>query len=179
MAKYATKGTEVTGWESWRGPDNERGAHAERMVAAAFGLCEVPELAGLKRGRWGPELAYRGHVSSKSRRYSTTLGKLRQARADYQKERARSAPHSPSGATGNGRPADELEPVGVDRESFWELAGFGYTVGEALLAADVARDIDTNRAAARAAGAARPPGGWEGQAQASRERKGARGPWRV
>jgi replication initiator protein RepSA len=158
VAKYATKGTEVTGWESWHGAKDARGQHAEMMVATAFALCEVPELAALKLGRWGRELAYRGHVSSKSRRYSTTLTNLRQARADYQAVRARSAP-SGSGAAadpqGFGRLSVGTEPNEVDRESFWELAGFGYSVGEALLAADVARDVETNRAAAREAGGAR------------------------
>jgi len=164
VAKYATKDTEVTGWESWRRPTNQRGVHAEMMVAAAFGLCEVPELAGLKLGRWGRELAYRGHVSSKSRRYSTTLGKLRQARADHQKEQARSAPLGSSGSPEIGRLAEGIGPAGVDRESFWELAGFGYTVGEALLAA-------------REAGAARSRAGGRdrlGRADDVRER-GARG----
>jgi hypothetical protein len=32
---------------------------------------------------WAHMLGFRGHFSSKSRRYSTTLGELRQARADY------------------------------------------------------------------------------------------------
>jgi hypothetical protein len=179
VAKYATKGTEVTGWESWHGARDARGQHAERMVGAAFALCEVPELAELKLGRWGRELAYRGHVSSKSRRYSTTLGNLRQARADYQAMRARSAPSGSGSAEpqGFGRLAAGTEADGVDRESFWELAGFGYSVGEALLAADVARDVQTNRAAAREAGGARAwvavGGTAQGEAGHARER-GAR-----
>jgi hypothetical protein len=34
-------------------------------------------------------------------------------------------------------------------ESSWELVGFGYTPGQALLAADVERDARANRVAAR------------------------------
>ncbi|CAM5726845.1 Replication initiation protein OS=Streptomyces antimycoticus OX=68175 GN=SSPO_052450 PE=4 SV=1 [Streptomyces antimycoticus] len=33
--------------------------------------------------QWLHMLGFRGHFSTKSRRYSTTLGALRQARADY------------------------------------------------------------------------------------------------
>ena len=34
-------------------------------------------------GRWVDMLGFRGHLATKSRRYSTTLGRLRQARRDY------------------------------------------------------------------------------------------------
>ena len=144
VAKYATKSTEVTGWDSSGLQSTPRAAHTAAMATAAYSLAEVPELAGLNLRRWVKELAYRGHVSSKSRRYSTTLGALRLARAVHQSD-AGQIMTRPGG--------------GLVVESSWELAGHGYTPGQALLAADVARDIDVNRAAAREAGAARPRAG--------------------
>ena len=40
-----------------------------------------PSLAGI--GRWLHTLGYRGHITTKSRRYSTTMGALRTARATW------------------------------------------------------------------------------------------------
>jgi hypothetical protein len=136
VAKYATKATEATGWAGRRGDGSPRAVHAERMVTTALDLAPVPELAGLNLGRWARHLAYRGHVSSRSRRYSTTLGALRQARADHQRDRHATA--TPDG-----------EGSGVVRESSWRLAGHGYTPGQAFIAASIARDGELNREAAR------------------------------
>jgi hypothetical protein len=66
-------------------------------------------------------LGFRGHFSTKSRRYSTTLGALRQARTDH-------------------RAAERAQSLGyADRPTLvigrWRYAGRGYTPGEALLAA--------------------------------------------
>jgi hypothetical protein len=137
VAKYATKATEATGWAGQRGDGSARAVHAERMVTTALDLAVVPELAGLNLGRWARHLAYRGHVSSRSRRYSTTLGALRAARADHQRQ----AHTAPEALAENGS--------GLVRESAWRLAGHGYTPGEAMLAAGIARDIAVNREAAR------------------------------
>jgi hypothetical protein len=141
VAKYASKSTEVTGWDFTGRENTPRAAHTGAMVRAAFALAEVPELAELKLGRWVKALAYRGHVSSKSRKYSTTLGALRQARAQHR--------------IGAGQTLTQ-DGVNLVVESAWELVGHGYTPGQALLAADIARDIRLNRAAAREAGDARP-----------------------
>jgi hypothetical protein len=165
VAKYATKSTEVTGWDSTGRENTPRAVHAAAMARAAFALAEVPELAELRLGRWVKELAYRGHVSSKSRRYSTTLGKLRLVRSQYR---------TTAGRIRAGKPAS---PDGLLVESSWKLVGHGYSPGQALLAADVARDAGLNRAAAREAGAARAwvavGGQAEGEAAGARKR-GAR-----
>jgi hypothetical protein len=141
VAKYSSKSTEVTGWDFTGREDTPRAAHAAAMVRAAFALAEVPELAGLKLGRWGKALAYRGHVSSKSRRYSTTLTALRAARAEHRMQAGQTLT----------RDGDSFVV-----ESAWELVGHGYSPGQAVLAADVWRDLSLNRAAAREAGDARP-----------------------
>jgi hypothetical protein len=49
------------------------------MAAAALRLAERAGLRNL--GRWVHMLGFRGHFVTKSRRYSTTLGELRAARA--------------------------------------------------------------------------------------------------
>jgi hypothetical protein len=83
IAKYASKGTEDTGWNPAEPENSPRAAHALAMIRTAWNLAEVEELAELKLGRWARELGYRGHVSSRSRHYSTTLAALRQARSDH------------------------------------------------------------------------------------------------
>lgn len=178
VAKYATKGTEITGWTGHSTDGTARAAHAERMVTTALDLAPVPELAALNLGRWARHLAYRGHVASKSRRYSTTMSALRAARAAH----ARGSDTAPGAATRNGTDGPGMDGGGRDGEgvlveSSWRLAGHGYTPGQALLAASVARDAAINRAASRDAGAA-PPGGWVGphEASAAPDVSGARVP---
>jgi hypothetical protein len=146
VAKYATKSTEVTGWNPNGREDEPRAVHTAAMARAAFALAEVPELGGLKLGRWVKELSYRGHVSSKSRSYSTTLGALRQARADHRREAAQVA----AGRMGNG-PEPGSSGGDLVVESSWELVGFGYTPGQQVIAADVARDRALNRDVGREA----------------------------
>jgi hypothetical protein len=69
-------------------------------------------------------LGFRGHFSTKSRRYSTTLGALRNARAEYR--RAQAAP------TGNG-PDPETTYV----LAHWVFAGTGLSDTEAWLSASL------------------------------------------
>jgi hypothetical protein len=54
-------------------------------------------------GRWVDMLGFRGHLATKSRRYSVTLGRLRQARRDY----TRRHHHRPDGAESTMRAADD------------------------------------------------------------------------
>ena len=144
VAKYASKGSEDTGWNPQKWGETPRGRHAATMVHTAWELAEVPALDHLKLRKWGKELGYRGHVSSKSRGYSTTLGKLRAARGSYRRQ----------GSAGP-RLETSLEADVVVRSS-WRLVGHGYNHGQALLAAQVATDLDSGRKAAREAIAAEP-----------------------
>jgi hypothetical protein len=57
--------------------------HAKNMIRTCVWLGALPEFAELRLIKWAHMLGFRGHFSMKSRRYSTTLGALRQARADY------------------------------------------------------------------------------------------------
>jgi replication initiator protein RepSA len=142
VAKYATKSTEVTGWDASGREDTPRAIHTAAMARTAYALAEVPELEGLRLGRWVKELSYRGHVSSKSRRYSTTLGKLRAVRAEHRAAAGRIR-------AGKKDPASDGYDGLMITESHWELTGFGYSPGQALLAEEVARDVAVNREAGR------------------------------
>jgi len=97
VAKYATKGAESAGTVDRpirSAAEVERlkvTEHARRMIYTCFALAGLAGLAGLGLRRWAHMLGYRGHFSTKSRRYSVTLGHLRQIRADHRAEQARAA----------------------------------------------------------------------------------------
>jgi hypothetical protein len=69
-------------------------------------------------------LGFRGHFSTKTRRYSTTLGALRTARADWRRAQAEEQQH----------PGDDTTLV----LAHWVFAGTGLTPGEEWLAASIA-----------------------------------------
>jgi hypothetical protein len=98
VAKYATKATEAVGvtldhrisaedLEDLEELDVP--AHVAELVRACFELAARPSLAGLRLRKWAHMLGFGGHFSSKSRRYSVTLGALRQARVAYAIRRRR------------------------------------------------------------------------------------------
>jgi hypothetical protein len=93
------------------------------MIRTAWTLGARPELADLRLRAWAHMLGFRGHFSTKSRRYSTTLGALRDARAAWR--RAQAAPATPQ----------EGETTLV--LAHWVFAGTGLSVGEAWLAASL------------------------------------------
>jgi hypothetical protein len=94
VAKYATKAAECTGTLDRRITPADRltalpvTGHARRLIAECLRLGQLPELADLRLAAWAHMLGFRGHFSTKSRRYSTTLGALRAARADHQRQDA-------------------------------------------------------------------------------------------
>ncbi|MFI8301935.1 replication initiator [Streptomyces sp. NPDC085927] len=129
IAKYATKGAETTGAVDGR-IHHARDmvmlpvrAHVLRMISTCWWLGGLPEFAPLGLRRWAHMLGYGGHFSTKSRRYSTTLTALRQARADHRAEQQRNA---------LGLPEHSTVTVG-----HWRYAGRGYSPEAALLAASV------------------------------------------
>jgi hypothetical protein len=113
--------------------------HARRLMAACISLQALyPER---QLARWAHMLGFRGHFSTKSRRYSTTLGALRQVRADYRAAQQRAALGLPD-------PDDETEATTLTL-AHWTYAGHGHTPGESWLAANIRRDIQHNREIAR------------------------------
>ena len=61
--------------------------HIVEIVRTAWQLGGLRDLADLKLRRWAHTLGYRGHWSTKSRHYSTTLGALRDERRQFAKHR--------------------------------------------------------------------------------------------
>jgi hypothetical protein len=102
------------------------------LVRACLELAARPGLVGLRLGKWAHMLGFGGHFSTKSRRYSTTLGALR-ARVAYATRRRR-GDTLPLDAWG--RPEDDQTVIVV---SSWSYLGSGYlSTGEAWLAASAA-----------------------------------------
>ncbi|HEV2372749.1 MAG TPA: replication initiator [Streptosporangiaceae bacterium] len=94
VAKYATKAAECTGTLDRRITPADRLAnlpirdHARRLIRECLRLGQLPELDDLRLTAWAHMLGFRGHFSTKSRHYSTTLGALRAARTDHQRQHA-------------------------------------------------------------------------------------------
>ena len=103
-----------------------------------------PGLDGLRLRKWAHMLGFGGHFSSKSRRYSTTLGVLRRARVAYATS---PAPSDSLPLDAWGRPEDEQAVIVV---ASWFYVGSGYqTTGEAWLAASAAARAREERRIAR------------------------------
>ncbi|MGW1457789.1 replication initiator protein RepSA [Streptomyces albidoflavus] len=148
VAKYATKAAETTGTIDRRiGELSELDhqphlpAHTRRLIEACWNLDHAYPDRML--ARWAHMLGFRGHFSTKSRAYSTTLSALRQVRADY---RARQERHE----HGWSEDLDDAESSTLVL-AHWTYAGHGHTPGESWLAANIAHEIRTNRDTAREA----------------------------
>ncbi|MFJ3105963.1 replication initiator protein RepSA [Streptomyces sp. NPDC086835] len=145
VAKYATKAAETTGTVDRRIVElaelDRLGlpAHTRRLIEACWALDgDYPERL---LARWSHMLGFRGHFSTKSRRYSTTLGALRQVRADYRARQERQA---------RGLPEDLDDSEGSTLVlAHWTYAGHGHTPGESWLAQSIANDIKQDRQLAR------------------------------
>jgi hypothetical protein len=139
VAKYATKSTEALGvtLDHRIGEVELEGldvpGQVAELVRACLELGARPSLASLRLRKWAHMLGFGGHFSTKSRRYSTTLGALRRARVAYAIRRRR----------GNTVPLDAWGwPEGVQAVivvASWRYLGCGYqSTGEAWLAASAA-----------------------------------------
>nr|WP_202448454.1 replication initiator protein RepSA [Streptomyces sp. SID2999] len=147
VAKYATKAAETTGTvdhrigelaELDRLPLPE---HTRRLIEACWDLDDAYPDRML--ARWAHMLGFRGHFSTKSRSFSTTLGALRQVRADYRARQERRE-------RGLSEDLDDTEGSTLVL-AHWTYAGQGHTRGESWLAASIAKEIRVNRETAREA----------------------------
>ena len=121
IAKYSTKATEDLDGVQGKRVHILRIKATAALIAGGDGPYEL-------LSKWANMLGFRGHFSSKSRRYSVTLGTLRGARRrwrlDRLVERAREEGH-------------ELEDVLVIGS--WSFAGMGWrTAGDRALAIEAA-----------------------------------------
>ncbi|WP_127450267.1 replication initiator protein RepSA [Streptomyces sp. B29(2018)] len=144
VAKYATKAAETTGTVDRRIGNKEAltlldiADHPRRLIEACLDL--HPHYPDRKLRDWAHMLGFRGHFSTKSRRYSTTLGELRQTRADYRATQQHAA---------LGLPDPDDERATTLTLAHWTYAGHGHTPGESWLAANIHRDLQHNRETAR------------------------------
>ncbi|MGH3995212.1 MAG: replication initiator [Pseudonocardiaceae bacterium] len=142
IAKYATKSAEDFGLGDQRiSPETlpllDVSDHVDRLVRLAWQLGEHAAYDGLRR--WVHMLGFRGHFTSKSRRYSTTLGAIRGERRAYRQ-----------------RQAADIRELVPDEQGItlvvarWEVAGLGYlTTGDSALALSAAARAREQRQAAR------------------------------
>lgn len=117
----------------------------------------IPALTGI--GRWLHTLGYRGHITTKSRRYSVTMGRLRGIRASW--TRAQAAKHTTL------QRQSALDAGAADDSVWWEFDRAGHaTPGDRTLVISAAlRHIHTRRTGlveSRALRDAEPPGAGDG-----------------
>ena len=85
-------------------------------------------------GKWAHMLGFRGHFASKSRRYSTTLGRLRSARRRFERAKAVSPDGIVDVAALDQELADDETTLVIND---WRFTGTGWiTAGDAALAAE-------------------------------------------
>ncbi|WP_142214575.1 replication initiator [Streptomyces sp. SLBN-118] len=145
IAKYATKGAEAATGTLDRPikflaelAHARITDHARQMIRTAWLLGARKDLAELRLRAWAHMLGFRGHFSTKTRRYSTTLGALRNARAEWRRAQALAAL------------PEEFRSVEVDQDeettyvvAHWAFAGIGMTRGEEWLSASLAPALGT------------------------------------
>lgn len=138
IAKYATKSSDPLGALDHRLHSAAEintlpcSPHLRRLVATAWSLGGRHEFAHLRLRAWAHALGFRGHWTTKSRSYSTTLTALRTARRDHLRSRE-----------------EGIGPEGIEWVGNWRYAGRGYhTDGDAWLAASAAAEHARARRAA-------------------------------
>jgi hypothetical protein len=92
VAKYATKSVDSGGALDQRIHHGDLAGyplpdHLRRLAETAWALGGDPELESLNLRHWAHTLGYRGHWLTNSRTWSTTVGRLRQDRYDWQARR--------------------------------------------------------------------------------------------
>lgn len=142
LAKYVTKSVSDFGLTARRVHDgviDELAVpnHIRRILRTIADLAQEPEYQDL--GLWLHTLGYRGHITTKTRDFSTTMGALRARRDAWHREQQGSAGKS-----------QEASPDLHQAE--WRYTGCGHTTeGERYLALSAAgRDREMRRAAREA-----------------------------
>jgi hypothetical protein len=149
LAKYSTKGTEITGHASGRITDDtiglyadSHGTHAERLIYACWSIGRDPGYRSLRR--WAHMLGFGGHFLTKARRYSVTFAVLRAARVFYRRSENIGIEHGPI------RTADHVEEETTLIIGNLSYIGTGWkTIGDAFLANTAADQARKRRQAGR------------------------------
>jgi hypothetical protein len=149
LAKYATKGTEITGHacarltddtiDSYADPD---GSHTQRLIDACWTLGRETPYRPLRR--WAHMLGFGGHFLTKARHYSVTFGNLRAIRIFYRRNQTTGPQHGI---------ARTVDPAGEETTLILgglRYAGTGWkTTGDAFLANTAADQARRRREAGR------------------------------
>jgi hypothetical protein len=148
LAKYATKGSDEHGVLDHRlragiGPDSRLPEHLRMLAVTAWNLGGDAAFSEVHLGLWAHTLGFRGHFLTKSRRYSTTFGALRDERQRWQLASKGIA------ADGADSVVDENGPNVVEVRE-WNYEGSGYlTVGDVCLARNLEEELRLGRWLAR------------------------------
>ncbi|MGW0481184.1 replication initiator [Nonomuraea sp. NPDC003214] len=162
LAKYATKtvSDSVSGLPASRPADGGADlaqtrtlpAHVAALTQTVRRLARLATCRTLRLGRHVHTLGFRGHVTSKSRRYSTTFAALRQARRAWRLAQR----HREDDPWAHGTGPDSAEPDGAGPEGArmvvgdWRIAGIGYrTLGDRVWAEVLGREHRQARQAQR------------------------------
>ncbi|MGH9011865.1 MAG: replication initiator, partial [Acidimicrobiia bacterium] len=146
IAKYATKSTDAVGRLDHRLKPADLDAldlppPLARLVTTGWELGGRRELAHLRLRDWAHTLGFRGHWLTKSRRYSTTFGALRDARTAWTRRELAAARDAPD--------------IAVVKD--WRYLGRGWAnSGDSWLADTAAADLAESRRHARDARRADP-----------------------
>ncbi|KEF99086.1 MULTISPECIES: replication initiator [Mycobacterium] len=145
LAKYVTKSLHDFGITARRLTaeairDLDVSEHVRAILATIAELAEHGGSALVGIGRWLHTLGYRGHITTKSRRYSTTMGALRAARATWTRHQMTKHPvqhadtqlaHPVQHVTGAA--VGRHEPIDTD-EVLWEFDHAGHaSAGDRVL----------------------------------------------
>jgi hypothetical protein len=128
--------------------------HTRTIIRTCWELGTDPALTGLRLRAWAHMLGFKGHFSTKSRLYSTTLTALRNVRQAYQTARTLAAlklSHETVVVRGLEHVHEGLDDATVLIIGHWRYAGRGLTHGQAAFAKTVAQDLTDNRGLARQA----------------------------
>jgi hypothetical protein len=150
LAKYLTKSTEDFGLDGHGRVNGSTDAGYLGASAHAVRIIETAEQLAANAGedyerladRYGT-LGYRGHVMTKTRRYSTTFGELRRARSEWRQNGRRPINDVEVRQAGadEDHDGDEADIV-IERQ--WRFAGIGFfnsdTAVRALTSAALARE---------------------------------------
>jgi hypothetical protein len=148
LAKYATKGTEITGHSSRRLDAatislyaDPAGTHVQRLIHAAWSLSQEAGWESL--ARWAHMFGFGGHFLTK-RRYSITFQALREARIRYQHQQTCGPDYGPVHSQ------DDVDSESILILNRLSYAGTGWqTSGDALLANTAADQARRRRQAGR------------------------------
>lgn len=128
IAKYATKATEDLE------PTGAGREHIKRIKSMVIELARFAESEGpyALLHKWDGMLGFRGHFSTKSRRYSVTLGSLRGARRAWRLRVLLDRVH----------PTEDVEPDEILVIGSWSYAGMGWlSDGDRALATEADRAV--------------------------------------